>query len=189
MRTVLIGGSSHVGKTAVGTLIAEKLGGKHLSTDKLARHPGRPWDTPTWTVPEHVKEYYANDNAAWLLADVLGHYRQNVLPLVQDLLSQDRGEPLVLEGSAIWPEFEVSGVWLTADDDLFRDRMYLDSSYEAADAQGRRLIDNFLKRTLLYNRAMMDVVRKRGLPHVVVDEAMSVEQVAESVLERCSMSF
>jgi 2-phosphoglycerate kinase len=42
-RVILIGGSSHVGKSTLGQSLAAKLGWSYCSTDKLARHPGRPW--------------------------------------------------------------------------------------------------------------------------------------------------
>jgi 2-phosphoglycerate kinase len=45
-RVVLIGGTSNVGKSTVAQAVAERLGFEYLSTDELARHPGRPWRTP-----------------------------------------------------------------------------------------------------------------------------------------------
>ena len=42
-RVILIGGSSHTGKSTAAREIAGRLGWSHLSTDSLARHPGRPW--------------------------------------------------------------------------------------------------------------------------------------------------
>ena len=43
LKVILIGGSSHVGKSTVSESLAETLGWSHLSTDRLAAHPGRPW--------------------------------------------------------------------------------------------------------------------------------------------------
>ena len=62
MRTVavvLIGGTSHVGKSTVARALATSLGFRHVSTDRLARHPGRPWTT---TRP-HVREHYARSRS------------------------------------------------------------------------------------------------------------------------------
>ncbi|MEL7245323.1 MAG: 2-phosphoglycerate kinase, partial [Cyanobacteria bacterium J06573_2] len=42
-RIILIGGSSHVGKSTLAQSLANKLNWNYISTDKLARHPGRPW--------------------------------------------------------------------------------------------------------------------------------------------------
>ena len=41
IRVVLIGGTSNVGKSTVADEVAAKLGFERLSTDSLARHPGR----------------------------------------------------------------------------------------------------------------------------------------------------
>ena len=58
-RVLLIGGSSHVGKSTLGESLATKLGWSYHSTDKLARHPGRPWvGTNGKAIPEHVVQHY-----------------------------------------------------------------------------------------------------------------------------------
>ena len=43
LRVVLIGGSSHVGKSTLSEALAARMGWERLSTDSLALHPGRPW--------------------------------------------------------------------------------------------------------------------------------------------------
>ena len=43
VNVVLIGGSSHAGKSTVSESLAATLGWEHLSTDRQAAHPGRPW--------------------------------------------------------------------------------------------------------------------------------------------------
>lgn len=53
-RILLIGGSSHVGKSTVAQSLASHLGWNYRSTDKLARHPGRPWQAKPKKVPNHV---------------------------------------------------------------------------------------------------------------------------------------
>src|SRR5215468_118437 len=54
---ILIGGTSHTGKSTVAKRIAERLGAICVSTDSLARHPGRPWPAAR-EVPPHVVEHY-----------------------------------------------------------------------------------------------------------------------------------
>ncbi len=51
LRVILIGGSSNVGKSILAQSLALKLGWSHISTDSLARHPGRPWKAEPKTVP------------------------------------------------------------------------------------------------------------------------------------------
>ncbi len=43
---ILIGGTSHAGKSTLAQSLAAKLGWNYLSTDKLARHPGKPLIQP-----------------------------------------------------------------------------------------------------------------------------------------------
>ena len=102
-RVILIGGSSHVGKSTLAQYVAEKLGWNYLSTDKLARHPGKPWvQVNKKTIPEHVAEHYRTLSAEALFLDVISHYEKNVLPQVKILLFVLRNL-LYLEGSALYP--------------------------------------------------------------------------------------
>ena len=52
--TVAIAGTSHVVKTSLAHSLADVCKWPVVSTDMLARHPGRPWHDP----PEHVLEYF-----------------------------------------------------------------------------------------------------------------------------------
>lgn len=76
VRVVLIGGTSNVGKSTVARAVAAELGFGCLSTDRLARHPGRPWRTPEWEVPAHVAEHYRSLSVDELITSVLGHYER-----------------------------------------------------------------------------------------------------------------
>ena len=144
LRVVLIGGSSHAGKSTVAESHGiAKLGWSYLSTDRLAAHPGRPWRrTPGEKVMDIVAEHYLNLTVDELMQDVLRHYRDNVWPKVEDLYSSPiaLGRPpfrllVKLEGSALWPEFATMDIglrqggrtWLTADDrKTFRQRIYIE---------------------------------------------------------------
>ena len=80
LNVILVGGSSHVGKSAMSKALASKLGWDHVSTDSLARHPGRPWKPAPEKVPEHVTRHYLCLSVDELVEDVLHHYRVNVWP-------------------------------------------------------------------------------------------------------------
>jgi adenylate kinase family enzyme len=58
LRVILIGGSSRIGKSTLAESLAMKLGWRHISTDSLARHPGRPWRAKPESVPLHIAEHY-----------------------------------------------------------------------------------------------------------------------------------
>lgn len=57
-KVILIGGALHAGKSTLAKTLALKLGWRYVSTDSLARHPGRPWKPKPNRVPDHVAEHY-----------------------------------------------------------------------------------------------------------------------------------
>ena len=70
-KLILIGGTSHVGKSTVGRRLAEDLGWNYLSTDQLARHPGRPWRADGGQIPDDVAEHYSSLSVSDLVDTVL----------------------------------------------------------------------------------------------------------------------
>ncbi|MDH6213962.1 AAA family ATPase [Streptomyces pseudovenezuelae] len=193
VRVVLIGGTSNVGKSTVAQEVAQRLGFGCLSTDGLARHPGRPWRTPEWEVPAHVAEHYASLTVEELIVSVLDHYerlRPRIERLITDHAAGDGGgSGLVLEGSALWPvrvaELTVprtAAVWLTADPAVLRDRVHADGRYEASTAREQALMDKFLARTDRYQSLMIEALDQRGLDRLDVGAGQSVEAVADAVL-------
>ena len=194
VRVVLIGGTSHVGKSTVAELVAGRLGWEHLSTDGLARHPGRPWRTPGWEVPPHVAEHYRSLPVEELTASVLAHYAR-LWPRIEELITartspaKATGPGLVLEGSALWPDrvatlpaASIAAVWLTADEAPLRARMRRGSRYDRASADERRLVDAFLARTLRYQELLLPEVDARGLRCVETSAHQGPAEVADAVV-------
>lgn len=192
-RVVLIGGTSHAGKSAVAQVVADRVGFEYLSTDSLARHPGRPWRTPQWEVPAHVAEHYRSLTVDELISSVLDHY-ERLWPRIQELITDRAAGPaggpgLVLEGSALWPDRvarpavpRTAAVWLTAEDAVVRARMYEGGRYGQATADERQLIDTFLARTVRYQSLMLDSLDRLGLDHIDTGAGRSPEDVAGAVL-------
>ena len=142
LKVILIGGTSHVGKSAVSESLAARLGWAHVSTDSLARHPGRPWKPAPEKVPVHVAEHYLSLSVDELIEDVLRHYRVNVWPKVEEIVASHSNDTattgIVLEGSALWPEFATSldldrtaAVWLTASEEVLSQRIHDGSGYRS----------------------------------------------------------
>lgn len=191
-RVILIGGSSHAGKSTLGQAIAAKLGWSYRSTDKLARHPGRPWvGADGKAVPEHVAEYYRELSVNALFLDVLSHYEKNVLPQVEVIVrshaSVKSTECLVLEGSALWPGFVanlvnapgVKAIWLTASNQ-FQNRIKRESNFFNVCKDEQHLIQKFLERTLFYNKHMKEEVERLGF--ICIDVELST---ADELLKKC----
>ena len=192
LRVILIGGSSHVGKSTVSESLAAALGWDHVSTDSLARHPGRPWKPATEKVPDEVAKHYFCLSVDELIEDVLCHYRINVWPKVEAIIASHSTDTsttrIVLEGSALWPELVVSldldkvaAVWLTASEEVFRRRIHNGSLYSSKSPGERMMIDKFLERTLAYNARMVDAVSQHGF--ILIDVLQSnVTELAERCL-------
>ena len=190
--TILIGGSSHAGKSTLGKFLAAKLGWSYLATDSLARHPGRPWTTKKGKpVSEHVIEHYQTLSVEELLADVLFHYKTNVLPQVKTLVDSGMSGGIIVEGSALYPEYvanlvegnSVRGIWLTASDRLFQNRIYSESNFNNADREQKYLIQKFLNRTLLYNERMKQGVKRLGFIGVNVEATTTIDELSSQCLK------
>jgi 2-phosphoglycerate kinase len=197
IRVILIGGSSNVGKSTLAEYLSIKLEGWCcISTDSLARHPGRPW-SKIKEVPKHVIEHYSSRSVEELLEDVLRHYR-NMQPAIASLImthaTNDSIAPLILEGSALLPEFvstlnldnpnldNIAAIWLTASENLFRKRIYDASQFEKAAIAEKSIIQKFLGRTLSYNRQMMEAIVRLGLVSVNVESASSLDELTHLCL-------
>ena len=171
---LLIGGVSHTGKSTLAGAIADQLGWRSLSTDQLARHPGRPWRDDNSSLPDDVVAHYQQLSPEQLADEVMDHYRVNVWPIVTALVSSHRNNPfdpnLVFEGSAILPERAsaitqrcVRSVFLRADADFLSQRIRLSSGYEQKSAPDQQLIDAFIARALLLNHQLEAQAQKAGV--------------------------
>lgn len=192
-RILLIGGASHVGKSTLAQSLASYLGWNYRSTDKLARHPGRPWQAKPGKVPNHVADHYLLLSADELITDVFRHYRENVWPIIEEIVafhatdvSSDR---LVLEGSALLPEFvnvlnleNIFAIWLTANNEFLRQRIYAASHYELKTHSEKMMVDKFLERNNSFNDQIMSTINQLGLVSVDVESASNVEELMSKCL-------
>ena len=192
-RVILIGGSSHVGKSALADHLGSKLGWRHVSTDSLARHPGRPWRYKLKTVPEDVADHYLLLSVDELIEDVLRHYR-SMWPRIRTMVTRHAADPsterLILEGSALWPESvatldldQIAAIWLTAGTEVFETRIHKNSRFEESDVREKKMIQKFLERTQLYNERMMEAVNRLGLVSMEVEPTSSLEELSDRYLD------
>jgi 2-phosphoglycerate kinase len=167
MKVLLLGGTSHLGKSTLAARLAATLGWDLRSTDRFARHPGRPWRDDGSQLPADVVAHYSSESVAGLVDSVLRHYRRNVWPIVDAVIRSHLNNPfdpcLVLEGSAILPDmvslsaFEgCRSVWLTASDELIRDRIFDSSGFRARSRSEKKLIEAFVQRALDLNEIIVE---------------------------------
>jgi 2-phosphoglycerate kinase len=192
-RLLFIGGSSHVGKSTLAQSLASHLRWNYCSTDKLARHPGRPWQAKAEDIPKHVADHYQRLSDHELIEDVLQHYRKNVWPLVENTVIHHAtdwsSEKLVIEGSALLPELvttlnfdNISSLWLTASNEFLRRRIYTTSQYETKSTYEKMLVDKFLQRNCLYNDRIVDAIARLGLVSLNVEDASTLEELMSMCL-------
>lgn len=194
LRVILIGGPSHAGKSTLAQFLAMKLGWEKASTDQVqqTRHPGRPWKDKG-TVPEHVAEHYLALSVDELFTRVVHHYHR-VWPGIESLITSHAtdlsAEPLILEGSAIWPETvvtlnldNVAAIWLRPSNGLLKERILKASRFAEAGDGEKRMIQKFLGRAKQYNEHMTDAVERFGLRTVDVKATSSVEELSGQCLQ------
>ncbi|MBD9647682.1 hypothetical protein IB267_04865 [Ensifer sp. ENS09] len=156
---ILIGGTSHVGKSTFAGTLARSLGRELISTDALGRHPGRPWPS----LRPEVAEYYASlsdETIHWFLKV----HHENMWPRIRQIVDshRERGQPFVLEGAALRPEYvaelepgSVTALFLHADDDFLRRRMMDEARRDEAFYEKAAIIGTFIERSLRENREML----------------------------------
>ena len=143
-------------------------------------------------MPKHVAEHYLCLSVDDLIEDVLRHYKVNVWPKVEAIIASHTKDPsttgIVVEGSALWPEFatnldfqKTAATWLTATEVLFRQRIHAGSLYTSKSLQERIMIDKFLERTLAYNARMVEAVNRHDLPLKDVTQS-NVTELTEKCL-------
>ncbi|NMG20595.1 2-phosphoglycerate kinase [Brasilonema bromeliae] len=200
-RVILIGGSSHAGKSTLGRSLAAKLGWSYRCTDKLARHPGRPWVSANGKVfCEYVAEHYRTRSVDTLFLDVLSHYEKNVLPQIEAIVHSHAfdlsTEYLILEGSALWPEFVanlvgengVKAIWLTASDQLLGNRIKRESNFYNVGEDEKHLIQKFLDLTLFYNKRMREKVERLGFICIDVESVSTTDELSNKCMELMEVS-
>ena len=182
-----------MGKSTAAQSLAVQLGWRYRTTDKLARHPGRPWQDIPNAPPPHVAEHYLSLSTAELIVDVLRHYRENVWPLAASLITSHATDPttdrLILEGSALLPELvvtlalpEVSSVWLTASEGFLRRRIYAASRRGTRSPREQLLIDKFLERSIRFDRYVMATVEQLRLASINVEVTSRTKDLANACL-------
>ncbi|WP_454700487.1 AAA family ATPase [Agrobacterium burrii] len=191
LSTILIAGTSHVGKSTLAGLLSEKLGCEAISTDSLARHPGRPWPS----IPAPVEEYYAElsaDTIHWFLKV----HHQNIWPLIRSMIDSSSGNAAIFEGAALRPELispllgnTVAGVFLHAGNDFLLERMRSHAGYDDATASQRRIMDAFIERSLRENTEMLASAQQHHVPVVDVTKPQALETLVADLAGRVTASF
>jgi len=185
-RGLVIGGSSHCGKSTLAQRVSEALDWRVKSTDALGRHPGRPWPS----IPAPVEEFYetlSDDTIYWFLRV----HHTNLWPLLARTIAEEKtaGGGYVLEGSALRPEnlatlndAELRAVCLFADPEFLAERMKRASGYGQQDARQKRLIDKFITRSLRDSVELQEAAKAHDWWLIDVADATGLESATEQLI-------
>lgn len=190
-RVVLVGGPPCVGKSAVARCIAARYEYGCISTDDigkavssvysaLSRNKIDPMDGMDW------REYFTKTPVD-LLLDHDAESRKRMWPALDQIIRAHStwGDPLVMEGYALWPEQVIAAgfagtgaIWLTCDDLLLESRIRSDPDFYRGAVDEEALIDNFLRRSSRYNELMLRSAAQCSATVIHVLCGHSVEDVA-----------
>jgi 2-phosphoglycerate kinase len=191
-KVVLIGGPPAVGKSAVARYIAARYQYNCITTDdigKAVRAVTTVQTHPTLHAFNDIdyQEYFTGTSVETLI----NHARQShdiIWPALEMIIRTHStwGDPLVLEGYALWPEkvmaagFSSTGaVWLTCDDGLLEARIRSQVSFYQGASDEEALITNFLRRSSRYNQLMVESAMQCDAKVIRVQFSYSVEDVAD----------
>ncbi|MBT9370189.1 hypothetical protein KLP42_09780 [Rhizobium sp. CSW-27] len=185
LRQILIGGTSHVGKSTLAARLAARLQWPVGSTDDMARHPGRPWPDPR----PQVAEFYAGlspETIHWFLKV----HHDNMWPLITQRLASTaaRQETLILEGSALRPErttslrsTELAAFLLHLSPERLVQRMHATSAYREQDRSRRMIIDRFIDRSLRDSADLQASARQHDVPILDAEQPDLLETVLDHI--------
>lgn len=186
---VLIGGTSHVGKSTCAARLGAALHWPVIATDKLGRHPGRPWTG----VPPHVSEFYLSlsDDAVHWFQKVHHH---NMRPAIREALRRaESGGPFILEGSALRPGYRADwtvlpavAVCLYAEDDAVRERILFESDYARQPEPIQRATHKFITRSVRENRALAEEAKQNGVQLIDTTDVGGADRAADHILSMLS---
>lgn len=185
LRNLFLLGTSHVGKSTCALALGAAAGMAVMSTDKLGRHPGRPWTG----VPEEVEEFYQNlsdDTIHWFLRA----HHENMRSVIQNCITEmhQTSRAFILEGSALRPEYlsawnigDALSICLYANDDHLRRRIEAESNRAAHGKPMQIAIDRFIERSLRENEALAEAADRNGVTLFNVTHVTSAKSLVEKL--------
>ena len=171
---ILISGTSHTGKSTFAAAIGAALDWPVVSTDGLARHPGRPWPKPR----PHVAEVYSTLSTPSLVT-LLQHHHSNLRPLLVQRIAEG---PVILEGNAVRPEFWPqpkptlqARICLQASPDVLWDRMIKNAGESAV--ENVSYIKAFWKRSVADQRDLVKTATAHSWSLAALGDAGALDEL------------
>ena len=178
------------GKTSLARKLAGKLEYCCLSTDDAA-HAIRAVTTPKTHPGFHVmagqdyREYYINHSLDDLISDAQ-YQHQTTWPAIEELIRVHTtwSAPAIIEGWALQPEQvaelnlpRVQSLWLVVDETALECRIRKDKDFLQGASDVEKLIQQFLGRTIWFNRHIRQTASALGMPILELPAGVSLDEV------------
>ncbi|WP_163513518.1 hypothetical protein [Fodinicola acaciae] len=184
-RVIAIGGAPRSGKSTVARLVAARLGYDHIGTDDLST-AARAATTPASDPDLHPmagidhRDYYLRTPADQLWQHFIRAHRA-LWPIVEAVMAPrlDWGDPAVIEGWAILPEFAAKTYtcWLRVDIELIEKRIRDDTEFWRGAADPEKVIAAFTGQCHRYNEHI-----DRTAPNVIRIGAETPDEICARIL-------
>ena len=194
-KVILIGGPPAVGKTALGRMIACRLGYQCVSLDDLGKAIGAV-TTPHSHPPFHFmtlldyQRYYTTRSVVQLIVDG-ERYHEALWPAVEAVVRVHAtyGCPAVIEGWSLPPERirklrweNVGSVWLIAAASVFEQRLRQDEEFIRGCDDVEKLVHNYVRRSVWYDLYTRKIAAVYQLPCIEVGLNQRPEDLLEEAL-------
>ena len=102
-----------------------------------------------------------------------------------------------MEESALYPRLvtdivsskKVRGIWLVGSHGLLKNRIFANSNFCSAGKEQQYLIYKFLERTWLYNRAMVNDLKKLKFKWIWINSKMVIDELRDRCCQELSVIY
>lgn len=192
-----IGGGSGGGKSSVATHLAAQLGARVYSCDDaMADHAARGSAQQCPLLHEFLAmdmdQRWVRRSPEEMLATFHWFAGEGFGLIVEDLLGLPQDVPVIVEGFRLLPHLvqpllgpTSRAVWLCPSPE-FREQVFarrggVHWSFLGKTSDPERALQNLLKRDELFTLHLAEQTRRLGLPRLVVDGSLTVEELAQKV--------
>jgi 2-phosphoglycerate kinase len=194
-RVLYIGGAPMVGKTTISRIIGARLQYGLISTDDIGAGIAAvtdPSSHPAFHYMENLdyREYYIEKNNSELILDI-NNQHQELWPALLKLFENHStwDSETIIEGWALRPSYvsnltgDISGIFLLSEDSLIEKRIRA-NSFSTGSSDPEKMIQNYLERSLWYNRLIRDQVIQMGLNKMSIYEGMEPDFIADECMKK-----
>jgi 2-phosphoglycerate kinase len=192
---IIVGGAPGVGKTTLGTALAQRLGYSSFSMDDLYV-ASKAVTTPASHPALHCMrkrpsaDYFTFTDPDQLIADAEAQHA-SLLPAIESVIRYRvaNGPPAVIDGWFVTPvDIEtlnlqvVRGIWIVAPKEVLIARERAFTKFYAPSPDPDRMLRNFIARSMWHNLRVMEQAAKLRVPVLEQDGTHSPQALCDTAL-------